>query len=223
MATDRDALLALAKETWQIELGEEVAASATGSFFGGTPWAPASTQWPTSSGGAPLTFLCQIGLAAEATRPGEERWLSIFLNEEEGYVEPGDEGHCTIWIHEGQRSPVAVPERAKVLPAREIRFKQAKSLPSGGDRRLEAFVDEPDIDKALRELTGNGGECQVGGYPTIYGGGDLGIAFNGARYELVAALNRYPLKRAGYDVGIYDVLNIYRDGERGRLVADMDR
>ena len=58
-----------------------------GTRIGGTPWWPASKQWPCDSEGTPLRFVVQIdfGLkhSLEVKLPGE--LLSIFVSENEGF------------------------------------------------------------------------------------------------------------------------------------------
>lgn len=42
-------------------------------------------------------------------------------------------------------------------------------------------------------------------------------------YELVVKLNRYPLREAGIEVAIHDVLNVYFHSQSGRFFAEMQR
>lgn len=226
MTLDRTILDNVKKPCFRFTLGEPTTARPDQTYIGGTPFAPAGTAWPRSPSG-PLTFLGQFGLAADTWTPGDSRWVSVFLNEAEGYVEPGDDQYCTIWLHQGERQPVVAPEETRVLEAHTLVLTEAVSFPSQLDPRLEGWgEDGPAYESAIEEQGGtNRGECQIGGYPLIYGGGDLQVSFPGGqqRYELIVGLTRYPLKNGGVDVNIVDVLNIYFDTEEKCLVADMDR
>lgn len=65
---------------------------------------------------------------------------------------------------------------------------------------------------------------QIGGYPTVYGGYEsIDLNNDPGRFELVLKLNGYPLRAAGIEVAIHDVLNVLWDKEGQRFVAEMQR
>lgn len=98
-----------------------------------------------------------------------------------------------------------------------------KELPY--DKRLGDWQWEARLDSLRRELTANdGGHCQLGGYPTVYGGFEvMSLMEDPGSYELVLKLNRYPLQKANFDVEIHDVLNVYHHPESGEFYAEMQR
>lgn len=227
MNLDTKILENVSKRCARFTVGDPTTPTADGTYVGGVPFGAAGAVWP-SSGSGPLTFLGQFGLAAGSWLPGTDRWLSVFLNEAEGYVEPGDDQYCTIWLLEGKRHPVAVPDGARTDEARSVVYTEALSFPMQNDARLGDWRDDGEAyEKAAQELGGtdNRGECQIGGYPLVYGGGDLRVSTpkGAATYQLIAGFTRHPLLNGGFDVNIVDVLNIYFDTEDKVLVADMDR
>lgn len=204
-----------------ISIGEETTPDPTSSYLGGHPFAPAGTDWP-----AHLTFLGRFGVQRDAWRAGAERWVSIFLNEEEGYVEWGDEDHVTVWVHDASEDlqPLEAPEGVRVIPPRSITFEQGAELPY--DKRLGDWQWSGDLDEARKRLTGgnNGQHSQTGGYPTVYGGYEsFDLMENPGDYQLVVKLNRYPLRDAGVEVAIHDVLNVYYHEGSGQFFAEMQQ
>ncbi len=113
-----------------------------------------------------MTCLGRFGFAADSWAPGDARWVTVFLNEGEGYVEWGDSDHVMIWMHDAGEElvPVSAPEGVRVIPARALVQTEGKELPY--DERLGDWQYDGGIDNLRRTLTNNdGGHCQLGGYP----------------------------------------------------------
>ncbi|PRQ03526.1 hypothetical protein ENSA5_15560 [Enhygromyxa salina] len=213
-------LTALVRDVTIFHPGAEAKVAPAASYLGGTPFAPSGTAWPNA-----MTCLGRFGFAADSWAPGNARWITVFLNEGEGYVEWGDPDHVTIWSHGAGEDfgPIDPPDNVRVVPARALVQASGKELPY--DKRLGDWQSDAQIDGLRRQLTNNdGGHCQLGGYPTVYGGFEsLGLMEDPGSYELVLKLNRYPLVKAGFDVEIHDVLNVYFHPESGEFYAEMQR
>lgn len=190
-------------------------------YLGGTPLARAGTPWPGQ-----MTFLGRFGFAGDRWEPGNERWLSVFFNEQEGYVEWGETDHVTVWTHGANEDLVRLdaPDNVRVLPARGVSLEPGKELPY--DKRLGDWQWDSELDNVRRRLTGgnSGQHSQLGGYPTVYGGYEsFDLMENPGDYELALKLNGHPLRAHGVEVAIHDVLNIYFHPKSGEFFSDMQR
>jgi hypothetical protein len=204
-----------------IRVGDTTTESADTSYIGGTPLAPSGTQWPGT-----LTFLGRFGFQKDSWAPGADRWISVFFNESEGYVEWGDSDSVVVWEHDAAEpvAPVPVAEGVRVIPARAVSTEPGRELPY--DKRLGEWQWRGELDDLRKRLTdGNTGQhSQLGGYPTVYGGYEsFDLMENPGDYELVLKLNRYPLRHSGVSVEIHDVLNVYFHPQSGRFFAEMQR
>ncbi len=157
------------------------------SRIGGLPVAPPGFEWPTWKG-RPLSFLCQIDLAAlpsDAELGALPRlgFLYFFYSAEQetwGF-DPNDRGSWRVFYLDKLENaretaaPPGLPEEG-VYPAVPVTFRSVKTYPDGQDERVASLnLDDDGYDELVTAVFEGKPEHHLLGHPGPIQGNDMGL------------------------------------------------